>query len=75
VIVKGTYDLDALKNMCLLNGYDYPEPAGVFDIAKWNTESHKICGTAKLEGTYDCISRNIELIRGRKLVGYAIFYR
>jgi hypothetical protein len=60
VIVKGTYDLDALKNMCVLHGYDYPEPAGIFDIAEWNTESHKICGTAKLEGTYDCISRNID---------------
>jgi hypothetical protein len=60
VIVKGTYDLDALKNMCVSNDYEYLEPAGIFDIAEWNTESHRVCGTAKLEGTYDCISRNID---------------
>jgi len=57
VIVKGTYDLDALKNMCHANGYEYTPPAGIFDIADWNSESHKKCGTAKLEGTYDCISK------------------
>jgi hypothetical protein len=60
VVVKGTYDLDALKNMCVSNDYEYLEPSGIFDIAKWNTESHRMCGTAKLEGTYDCISRNID---------------
>jgi hypothetical protein len=60
VVVKGTYDLDALKNMCVSNDYEYLEPAGIFDIAKWNTESHKMCGTAKLEGTYDCISRKMD---------------
>lgn len=60
VVVKGTYDLDALKNMCVSNDYEYLEPAGIFDIAKWNTESHRICGTAKLDGTYDCISRKMD---------------
>jgi len=60
VVVKGTYDLDALKNMCVSNDYEYLEPAGIFDIAKWNAESHKMCGTAKLEGTYDCISRKMD---------------
>lgn len=60
VIVKGTYDLDALKNMCVSNGYEYLEPAGIFDIAQWNEESHRLCGTAKLEGTYDCISRHMD---------------
>lgn len=60
VVVKGTYDLDSLKNMCVSNDYEYLEPAGIFDIANWNTESHRICGTAKLEGTYDCISRKMD---------------
>ena len=60
VVVKGLSDLDALKNMCILNGYEYKSPAGIFDIAKWNSESHKLCGTAKLEGTYDCISRKVD---------------
>jgi hypothetical protein len=60
VVVKGTYDLDAVKNMCVSNDYEYLQPAGIFDIANWNTESHRICGTAKLEGTYDCISRKID---------------
>jgi hypothetical protein len=60
VVVKGTYDLDALKNMCVSNDFEYLEPAGIFDIAKWNIESHKMCGTAKLEGTYDCISRKMD---------------
>ena len=60
VIVKGTHDLDALKNICTENGYEYSNPAGIFDIADWNAESHKKCGTAKLEGTYDCISRQVD---------------
>ena len=60
VIVKGTYDLDAIKNMCVANDYEYLPPAGIFDIADWNAESHKKCGTAKLEGTYDCVSKLVD---------------
>jgi len=56
VIVKGKSDLESLENMCKIHGYEYKPPAGVYDIADWNLQSRKKCGTAKLEGTYDCIS-------------------
>lgn len=55
IIVKGTNDIDALKNACLLNNIEYLEPKQVYDIAEWNLTSRKKCGTAKLEGTYNCI--------------------
>jgi len=60
VVVKGQFDLYSLDNMCRIHGYTYKPPAGVYDIAEWNLQSRKRCGTAKLEGTYDCISRNIK---------------
>jgi hypothetical protein len=60
VVVKGQFDLYALDNMCRIHGYTYKPPAAVYDIAEWNLQSRKRCGTAKLEGTYDCISRNIK---------------
>jgi hypothetical protein len=56
VIVKGKSDLESLENMCKIHGYEYKPPAAVYDIADWNLQSRKRCGTAKLEGTYDCIS-------------------
>ena len=60
VIVKGKYDLDSLQNMCKMHGYKYTPPAGIYDIANWNLKSRKKCGTAKLEGTYDCITSELD---------------
>ncbi len=55
VIVKGKNDLYAIQNMCILHGYEYKFPSIVNDIANWNLESRKKCGTAKLEETYMCV--------------------
>lgn len=60
VIVKGKYDLESLENMCRIHGYTYTRPAGIYDIANWNLKSRKKCGTAKLEGTYDCITAELD---------------
>jgi len=60
IVVKGTFDIVSLHNMCKLHGYDYTRPLGVFDIAEWNLTSRRLCGTAKLEGTFDCISPHLE---------------
>jgi len=60
VIVKGKFDIEALQNMCRIHGYDYTPPMAVYDIADWNLKSRKKCGTAKLEGTYDCISKDVK---------------
>lgn len=55
IIVKGTGDIDSLKNACTFNGFEYKPPQKVYDIAEWNLTSRKKCGTAKLDGTYKCI--------------------
>lgn len=60
VIVKGEFDMYALENMCRIHKLEYKPPAAFFDIALWNTKSRKKCRTAKLQGTYDCISRHID---------------
>ena len=60
IVVKGTFDMVALENMCKIHGYEYKPPAAVYDIADWNNKSRKLCGTAKLEGSYDCISKDID---------------
>lgn len=60
IIIKGTTDIDALKNACNYYGYSYREPAHVVDIADHNPLSHRICQTAKLEGTFDCIRNHID---------------
>jgi len=64
IVVKGTYDLIAIENMCKIHGYEYKPPLAVYDVAEWNSRSRKMCGTAKLEGTYDCISRKIDDVVG-----------
>ena len=66
VIVKGTYDMDAFENACKYNGIPYKQPLQVYDIAHWNSQSHKKCGTAKLEGTYDCIINEVPDTTGKK---------
>ena len=60
IVVKGKEDIDALKNACEEYGITYTHPAGVFDIAVWNSQSTKKCGTAKLEGTYKCLEKDLK---------------
>ena len=60
IVVKGKSDIESLQNMCKIHGYEYKPPAGIYDIATWNLQSRKKCGTAKLEGTYDCIVRDLD---------------
>jgi len=55
VVVKGTADMEALENMCRIHDFEYSAPLDVVDIALWNGKSRRMCGTAKLEGTFDCI--------------------
>jgi len=59
VIVKGTGDLEALKNTATLNNFIYEEPLEIIDIAEWNDKSKKLCQTAKLAGTFDCIKKDL----------------
>jgi hypothetical protein len=60
IIVKGTGDIDALKNAAAMYNFDYEPPKGIIDIAMWNKQSWKKCGTAKLAGTFDCIKRQLD---------------
>jgi hypothetical protein len=60
IVVKGPSDIDALKNASKMYGFDYLEPLDVTDIAIWNKQSWKKCGTAKLAGTFDCIKRELD---------------
>ena len=55
IIVKGPSDIEALQNACKFHKIEYKKPLAVYDIADWNPTSHKICGSAKLEKTYECI--------------------
>jgi hypothetical protein len=66
IIVKGSSDIEALENACKYHKITYKKPLAVFDIAEWNTQSHLKCGTAKLEGTYDCIQNEIPDSAGKK---------
>jgi len=60
IIVKGTNDIDALKNAAKHYGFQYQDPKDIVDIAVWNVQSRKRCRTAKLEGTYLCIERKLD---------------
>ena len=60
VILKGKNDLDAIQNACKLYGLEYKKPKAVFDVAHWNRKSKKECGTAKLEGTFECIRDEVD---------------
>jgi len=60
VIVKGDMDLKALKSACAKYKIAYHPPMHIFDIARHNPEFSKRCGTAKLEGTYRCISKELD---------------
>ena len=66
VVVKGVYDMEALENACRYNGIPYKKPAAVYDIADWNLKSRAKCGTAKLEGTYNCIINEVPDETGKK---------
>ena len=59
IVVKGTGDITSLKNICSIKGYEYLEPAKIINIANWNSESIRICGSAKLENTFECIKKNL----------------
>lgn len=59
VVLKGDMDLKALKSASRIQGFPYHAPLGIVDIATHNPEFNKRCGTAKLEGTYDCIKKEL----------------
>jgi hypothetical protein len=59
VVVKGDMDLKALRSACSRYGITYRSPLRIFDIAKSNPLFSKRCGTAKLDGTYHCISKEL----------------
>jgi hypothetical protein len=60
VIVKGTGDLEALQNAAILYGFKYKKPLDIIDISEWNDESRRLCQTAKLAGTFDCIKKDLD---------------
>ena len=60
IVVKGQSDIEALQNMCRIHEYEYFNPIDVVDIAEWNPRSRRMCGTAKLEGTFDCITPYVD---------------
>jgi hypothetical protein len=60
VIVKGDMDLKALKTACARHKITYRSPLRVVDIATHNPEFTKRCKTAKLEGTYACIAKELD---------------
>jgi hypothetical protein len=60
IIVKGVGDIEALYNASVLHDFSYKQPSGVVDIAQWNSQSIKLCKTAKLAGTFDCIKKDLD---------------
>jgi hypothetical protein len=60
IIVKGTGDIEALQNASILYGFKYKNPLEVIDISEWNDESTRLCSTAKLAGTFDCIKKDLD---------------
>jgi hypothetical protein len=60
IVVKGRSDIEALENMCRIHDYEYSDPLDVVDIAEWNPRSRRMCGTAKLKGTFDCITPYVD---------------
>ena len=60
VIVKGDMDLKAIKSACTRYKIAYHPPLKIIDIARSNPLFNKRCGTAKLEGTYHCISKELD---------------
>lgn len=65
IVVKGLSDIEAIQNACKFYDIPYSPPKAVYDIATWNAESRRKCGTAKLEGTYSCVIRETDT-RGSK---------
>lgn len=59
VVLKGDMDLKALKSACKTHGFEFRPPLGIVDIAAHNPQFNKRCGTAKLEGTYECIKKEL----------------
>ena len=55
IIVKGHEDIKALINLCRIKDFVYKNPKHVVDIALWNKKSKKVCGSAQLLNTFNCI--------------------
>lgn len=60
IIVKGLQDIESIQNACTYYKIKFIKPADITDIAEWNAESYKKCHTAKLEGTFRCISNKLD---------------
>jgi len=60
IIVKGLGDINSLKNASLIYNFQYKNPLDIIDIAEWNEESTRLCETAKLEGSYNCIKKKLD---------------
>jgi hypothetical protein len=60
IIVKGRGDIEALENASKVYNFPYMNPLNIIDIADWNEESKKLCQTAKLAGTFDCIKKYLD---------------
>jgi hypothetical protein len=59
IIVKGTGDIDALRNICKINGYEFKKAKYGIDIAKWNKQFRRLCGSAQLFDNYQCIEHRL----------------
>jgi hypothetical protein len=59
VIVKGSSDIESIQNLCSIKKYKYSLPAQLIDIANWNIESSRLCGSAKLEDSFNCIQSKL----------------
>jgi len=60
VILKGDMDLKAIKSACTHHRIPFHSPLRIVDIATHNAEFAKKCKTAKLEGTYACIAKDLD---------------
>ena len=60
VVLKGDTDLNAIEAACKRAKFAYHKPLRVVDIATHNPEFTKKCKTAKLEGAYECIAKELD---------------
>jgi len=62
VVLKGDMDLKAIKSACTHHRIPFHQPLRIVDIAHSNPDFNKRCGTAKLEGTYRCIAKDLDAV-------------
>jgi len=62
VILKGDTDLKAIKSACTYHHIPFQTPLRIVDIAHSNPDFNTRCGTAKLEGTYACIAKDLDAV-------------